>query len=471
MTHPVKKSASFSVILTMPRPSTNKQQLSLMDSALERIKMKDRLQMTDEEMNKLDFDTRWERHDRSYLALREMIACSQEGLSVKENYCSKTGYLLDCTIKSTKPYDIPKVIQGLDNAKLIKIYNCKSIPNEITTLPLVKTLELRDLSQLPTMPNVEFPAVKKLCVTEGRKIDISTCEEYNISQFSNVRIHLTGLEKLELRNMHRNSAKTLLLSLLSHDDTGFRNTLQALELNHCGMNDEDIYVIFSEILPYLPNLKEINIYQATKNDGDENFLAFAAMAVTAKIEELGAFPFQSLTKLIVPIRSHSQIHAAIQLATEMRRLVYIGYGGLGDDYALRCLLNLNMGGRFLIEPGMPPPNQVELPPKNDLPLALWPKVLERAYTKSKGISIPSDNYHGRSRPSHTSSGKDPNALYYLLRNGPLLHERDVAMKSAKAVGDPKKKRSTKNNKKGSGKSNKKKRSAKSKGGDRKRTKR
>ena len=237
-------------------------------------------------------------------------------------------------------------------------------------------------------------------------------------------------------------------------------------MNSCTMSDEDLAFILSDYLPAFPNLNTIQIGGTKPLAGNCNYLVFAAAAITSKMKELGTIPFQSLEKIIVPAGSLSydtDIGAAIQLASELKRLHYIGYppesksrpdDRFYEDDSLQYLLKLNMGGRTLLEPGIPPTNGlVELQAtKKEIPPSLWPKVLKRAHSKSNGNggksivrpqfwwnNIPENYYHGLYRGNNLPYGKsDADALYYMLRNGDVLFERNVEMKETKASKDSKK---------------------------------
>jgi hypothetical protein len=452
------KATPFTIILTMPRKKEQQHHTGIFSdivSALPDLEMKERLQIKDEELRMLEYNARRDKRDEITSALKTI--CSQEGVSpTNEQRDFKTGKIRRCTVESTKPFELSKEVELLDGLEYLNVRNCSKIPKQITSLPFLETLELCELQQPPQMPNLNLPSVKKLCIKNLTDDHMTKGDEF----IDWMRTHLTSLEILEMNQTKGDSFKILQCTLLSYEYISFRESLEVLEMNSCSMDDEDFTFIISDFLPAFPNLKTIQIGGTKPPVGGCNYLVSAAAAITTKLKELGTIPFQSLEKFIVPagtLHYDTDISAAIELASELKRLHYIGYPPESksqpeyrfyQDVSLQYLLKLNMGGRTLLDPGIRPKNgSVEpLAKEKEFPPSLWPKVLERAYSKSNGnggksivLEYNEHYYHGLYRGNSPPNGRtDANALYYLLRHGPVLHERDLDFKHTKSSEDPKK---------------------------------
>ena len=206
---------------------------------------------------------------------------------------------------------------------------------------------------------------------------------------------------------------------------------------HCGLSDHGLQRLLLEVVPLYPHLSTVNVianqikslqflfplekaWKAILTQQQEESKT-ADYDPTHKANENNLLPIysyslQTLNLQHNPIMKKRTSHPLEEKAFQLLLKEYFPFlGSLStwDDWdpPIEYLLRINRGGRVLMEGNRPFAkndinNNYKTPER--IPLSLWPHVLELAYKTSPRGFLP--------------KREDATALFYLIRNGPVLTE-------------------------------------------------
>jgi hypothetical protein len=245
---------------------------------------------------------------------------------------------------------------------------------------------------------------------------------------------MANLQHLHFSHLQENlldSVVKVLSRKIDEEHISFRKQLRHLACIHCGMTDHGLQRLIVDVVPLYPNLNTVSV-PANQIKSLQFLLAFeeawkahqqtlnAGLNATNQFNEGYLFPIfssslQTLNLQHNPIMKKRTNDPLEQQAFELLLKEYFpSLGSLSswDDWdpPIEYLLRINRGGRVLIEGNRPSVTNDNAchTIRSRIPLSIWPTVLERAYKTSTRGFLP--------------AREDATALFYLIRNGPVLAE-------------------------------------------------
>jgi hypothetical protein len=232
------------------------------------------------------------------------------------------------------------------------------------------------------------------------------------------------------------------LNELSQPTIQFRSSLRELMLNRCHITTNGFNFLLTQVIPCYPNLKSLSICKNQIQSfrgvvapmGNEDF-----HNIRCQLQEviLSDNPIWSLNSSDAEPERHFLEHF---LQHQAVRVQYLGYRFDKSTLwspTIQHLLDINKSGRFLINQGTTSGSihdrrddyTSRLPAQTDnddstidIPLGLWAVILERL-----NRILPKVEPIVREDGTITASTRTANAIYYLVRNGPALAERNFTL--------------------------------------------
>jgi hypothetical protein len=314
-------------------------------------------------------------------------------------------------------------IRGLNH---LSLWKCSFIPPEIVDVVSLKRLDLCycDDQIIVDLPQVEMPALDTLC------IDHVTWDASQITSIiSWLSIYAPKLTNLRLSKLSRDTINFFITALLEPDISNRMKNLRKLRIQDCGIIEVDMEVIVFDLLPLYPDIISLNFH---KNKIESLRRIGVKMATKLKMRNSNSdsnsssglrsfclagnpcFPNLKTTSSL----DHSVV---IYLLKHFKRLQWLGHtqgSSIRPTSEIEYWTKINRGGRFLVDGGGGCNNADSDGGKKNLPLNLWPKVLERSYRTS--LILGAKPYTTTTTTGGTAY--DATAMFYLIREGPLFSE-------------------------------------------------
>jgi hypothetical protein len=324
-------------------------------------------------------------------------------------------------------YDLPPIIGRLERLEYLSLYNCRSVPVELSNLPNLKVLMLDDECF------ANFPAEMELRHLKELHVGVVNYEYESASPpffaWLKGQLSLPSLEKLEFDNLN-DKFRVHIVDFLLTNDFCFQDTLKHIGITACNLNDTEFQTIYFEIMPKFQKVSSLNLSSTKiqtikpivdRMKNDTLFLPSKAL----RILDVGDTPlcYKFNSSWDKDLRIHKKMSddpkenaAMVELLETCNNIV--GIGGHRNDYGadIEYALKINQAGRSIVGKGCGSDS------RKTVPLSLWPTILERAYEKSDCM----DYYHAKK--------KNATGFYYLLREGPVLVGRSHIFGSAETVG-------------------------------------
>ncbi|OEU07433.1 hypothetical protein FRACYDRAFT_251238 [Fragilariopsis cylindrus CCMP1102] len=344
-----------------------------------------------------------------------------------DKYCIRDTWC-DCTIDTDgriteldimhddeHEYDLPAIIALFERLTCLTLYNCRSLPVELSNLPHLENLYLYsiDLDLLENFPiQMKLKNLKELCVDRDSSLPVP-------SQFLKwMRTQLPSLEVLRYCTNGKTDVSFIIDSLRTND-VCFYNSLKHLELHGCLMEQDSFEILMLEIVPKFRDLKSLNL----QNNNIKSFLPI----VDSIKNDTTFVPSKSLRVLnlnrndvLEKMEDDPIEKAALLCLLGTFNAIDNVVGGpvdFLDDSDVEYALRINHAGRRIVV-------KVDGGSNNDddgkaiVPISLWPVILERAYEKSCDTH---DSAWESEKEKTKKKKKSATGIYYLLREvGPAL---------------------------------------------------
>jgi hypothetical protein len=297
----------------------------------------------------------------------------------------------NCNIE---PYDLPPIIGHLEGLNdLGVIGDCRSLPaKELYKLAHLQNLRLNGSTNLLR----NFPVEMKL--RHLTFIDIR-CSQFQFSGhfFKWMIRQLPTLESLEFYMIEKDQTD-IFLEFLRTLDPVFKSKLKCLDMHMCKIDENRLKILMFEIVPKFEDLAVLLLYdneiESIENlvDSMENYSPHSISKSIRRLDLTDNPIFLSRGT-----NSISEQKAILSLLNTYKSVCSLGYISNDDliDPGIQYAMMINQVGRSIVEDN------------RDLPLSVWPTLLERADEKS-------GDYFGHwEKRENTRAG-----LYYLVRNAP-----------------------------------------------------
>jgi hypothetical protein len=339
-------------------------------------------------------------------------------------------------------WDLPASIGELHKLRKLVLCHCQSLPPSICRLRNLEVLELHSCRPFPTDNDddddtIILPSLTKLEHHEG------TWDPQSMEDWMRWICRKNSMPKLQ--HLHFSSLQDNLLDpvvdVLSHkafeESIPFRNNLRHFAWIHCEMSDHGLQRLLLEVVPLYPHLSTVNVianqikslqfllplgkaWKAILTEQQEQSKTANYYPAT-RVNNNNILPTYSYSLQILNLQhnpimkkrtSHPLEEQAFQLLLQ-EYFPFLGSLSTWDDWdpPIEYLLRINRGGRVLVEGNRPlAKKDIKTNDKTPdrIPLSLWPHVLELAYKTSPRGFLP--------------KREDATALFYLIRNGPVLTE-------------------------------------------------
>jgi hypothetical protein len=139
-------------------------------------------------------------------------------------------------------YDLPSIVGRLEKLVYLELYNCKSLPAELSNLSHLSLLALRRCSDVIVPMDMELNQLKKLYIGNCRLKSASTFFEW-----------MTGQENLNCLEIDKMKGKETdcLFATLTNSNLCFEDNLVDLDLSDCEINENRLGTFFFQIMPKL----------------------------------------------------------------------------------------------------------------------------------------------------------------------------------------------------------------------------
>lgn len=314
---------------------------------------------------------------------------------------------LDRTIPNS--WQLSQKIGNMVGLEKLVLCNCLFIPLEIAKLTSLNSLELWNYDGQIDFPPVEILSLTLLSIRGGtwNRTQISVLLDW-------VATYLPRLQSLCFFQLPRETTKLFVEELKEFDLSNLIN-LRRLQIQNCGLIEDDARNIIFNLLPLHPEIISLHLLDndiaCLQTIGDTaNSIKCSMLSKLLCINLSGNPCFPNLES------PESVDHTAvISLLKNFNNLVCLGYSKdskIQPTSEIEYRAKLNRGGRFLVEGGSGVDRKM-------LPLNLWANVLERGYRTSNG-GPHAFTLLGEDDPTH-----DATAIYHLIRKGPIFSDRRI----------------------------------------------
>jgi len=304
-------------------------------------------------------------------------------------HSDENGRITLFTVANDAPYELPAHIGRLDRLERLGLAgNCLSIPvKELCKLERFQELFITGCSNL--LSN-DFPVQMKLKHLKFLYLHNSQFQS-TVSFLRWMAAHFPSLEYLEILYMEENQTDIILDFLRGLDSASFKSNLKRLAMKCCHVNENHFQALMLEVLPKFENLFELNLWNnniksfqpiAEKIENETN----CTVSNSIRRLQLSDNPVSFYQKKLLP----KEKMAVLSILKSFKNLYSLGIM-MEYDSDIHYARLINHAGRNIIEGD------------RDLPLSLWPAVLERAYKKA-----------------FLHIKKNPTGIFYLLLNRPAL---------------------------------------------------
>ncbi|OEU10376.1 hypothetical protein FRACYDRAFT_247410 [Fragilariopsis cylindrus CCMP1102] len=326
---------------------------------------------------------------------------------------------------------VPSIIDQFQSLERLFLMNCGLLTMELGNLPLLKRICFYECTStmFENVPEgLQLSSIKEVIIHSAS----STTFESNLSSF--LKIFSNTLEELKFYHMTPEDSDEI-LHVLQNDDLCFRHSLTTIEMRWCQLTEDNLKLMLFEILGRFPNLHTLDI---TGNNIES--LIVIGDGIKHRIKHGPLIPDNKLRKLNL-----SKNPIMLQICGDG---VFFDFGVVDDDDddaelddesedgggetdALVTLLDTfngisnvcaNASSYQEYKPKIEYKLRINLAGRKELMdrptmnRALWPLILERAYSNSSEIYMYVRN--GRDTVTinqEVESKKCASGLFYLLK--------------------------------------------------------
>ena len=313
--------------------------------------------------------------------------------------------------------DVPSIIDQFQSLERLDLANCGLLTMELGNLPLLNTIAFHQCAtdMFENIPEgLHLSSIKEVIINSM----YSTRLKSNLSSF--LKIFPNTLEELKFNKMTREDSNEI-LHVLQNDDLCFRHSLTTIKMRYCALNKDDLERLLFEIRVRFPNLHTLDItgnnIESLSGIGDriKHRIKHGPLVPDNKLRKLSLSNNPIMTQICGDDESEDgggETDALVTLLDTFNGISNVcANASRYQEYKpkIEYKLRINLAGRK------------ELMDRPIMNRALWPLILERAYSNSSEIYM----YVNNSKDTVTinqevESKKCASGLFYLLKEWKIL---------------------------------------------------